>query len=352
VARRQLNLAGAGLVTGLAAWTAVNRVLVRRVSQGDDPVGWPDLNLPEDVRGHTFTMSDGWVLRGVERGPKDGRPVLLLHGLTLGAAVWPYQLARLADEGFRVIALDLRGHGLSGGRAEGPAPPPSGSAPTEVGADADLTLDRMAVDVSEVMSALELENVTLVGHSMGGMIALRLLGSDPVLAAGGGPVRRLLLAATAANITRRRGFPGLADAVAVAQPLVSSASGLAARLPGPTLPAHDLAFLLARITFGPDSSARQVSFTGQLTSSVPVRVSAALLAEILRFDAEDVLASIRIPTTVVVGNHDLMTPETQAEYMARHIAGAELVVLKGCGHMLMLERPDDLNALIAGGARP
>jgi pimeloyl-ACP methyl ester carboxylesterase len=352
VARRQLNLVGAGLVTGLAAWTAVNRVLVRRVSKGDDSVGWHDLNLPDDVRGHTFTMSDGWVLRGVERGPKDGRPVLLLHGITLGAAVWPYQLTGLADEGFRVIALDLRGHGFSGGRAAVPAPEPSESAPTEGPGDAGLTLDRMAADVSEVMSAMDLEDVTVVGHSMGGMIALRLLGSDPVMAAGGGRVRRLLLAATAANATRGRGFPGLADAVAVAQPLVSSASGLAARLPGPTLPAHDLAFLLARITFGPESSARQVAFTGQLTSSVPVRISAALLLEILRFDAEDVLASIRLPTTVVVGDHDLVTPMTQAEYLARHIAGAELVVLKGCGHMLMLERPDDLNALIAAGARP
>jgi pimeloyl-ACP methyl ester carboxylesterase len=267
-------------------------------------------------------------------------------------AIWPYQLTDLADRGFRVIALDLRGHGLSGGRAEGPAPQPDGPTPSEEPGDAGLTLDRMAADVSEVISAMGLEEVTLVGHSMGGMIALRLLGDDPALAAGDGPVRRLVLAATAANATRQRGFPGLAGVVAAAQPLVSSASGVAARLPGPTLPAHDLAFLLARVTFGPESSARQVAFTGQLASSVPVRVSAGLLLEILRFDAAGSLASIRIPTTVVVGDHDLMTPVTQAEFLARHIAGAELVVLEGCGHMLMLERPDDLNALIAAGVHP
>lgn len=45
---------------------------------------------------------------------------------------------------------------------------------------------------------------------------------------------------------------------------------------------------------------------------------------------------------MVVGDHDLMTPVAQAEYLAGHIAGADLEVLSGCGHMVMLERPDRL----------
>ena len=331
--RRRLKpagLAGAALVAGLAGWTAVNRAAVRRITRAPDPVDPGELKLPADVSERTLTLSDGWVVRVVERGPKDGPPVVLLHGITLGAAVWPYQLSALGDAGLRVVALDMRGHAGSGAGTGAPL----------------MTLDRMAADVAEVMDALDLEGVTLVGHSMGGMVALRLLGAEPTLAAGRGRLAGLVLAGTTAHATRGRGFPGLSDLVAAAQPLLSSASGLAARLPGPTLPASDLAFLLARVTFGDDSSPRQVAFTGKLTSEVPVRVSAGLMLEIVRFDAEDVLPGIRLPTTVVVGDHDLMTPPPQAEYLATHIAGAELVVLEGCGHMLMLERPDDLNRVI------
>ena len=335
------GLAGAAVLTALAGWTAVNRAAVRRIARRPDPVDPRDLQLPADIVEHTLTLSDGWVVRVVERGPKDGPPVLLLHGITLGAAVWPYQLARLPHAGLRVIALDMRGHGLSGGAVAG----------EETGTgDGPPTMERMATDVAEVMDQLDLEGVTLVGHSMGGMVALLLLGSDPELATGAGRIRSLVLAATSANASRHRGVPGLGDVMAAAQPLLSSASGLAARLPGPTLPANDLAFLLARITFGDHSSPQQVAFTGKLTSEVPVRVSAGLMLEILRFDAESVLPGIRLPTTVVVGDRDMMTPLPHAEYLTEHIPGAELVVLAGCGHMLMLERPDELDRVIAARA--
>lgn len=337
------GLAGAGVVAALAGWTAVNRATVRRFTRAPDHVRPGDLRMPADVTERTLEMSDGWDVRVLERGPLDGPPVLLLHGITLGAAVWPYQFAALPDAGLRVIAPDLRGHGLSGGAVAG----------EETGTGAPLvTLDRMAADVAELMERLDLARVTVVGHSMGGMVALRLLGSDPALAAGEGRVSGLVLAGTTAHATRGRGVPGLAEAIALAQPIVSSASGLAARLPGPTLPANDLAFLLARITFGQESSPRKVAFTGKLTSEVPVRVSAGLMLEIVRFDETGLLPSIRLPTTVVVGGHDLMTPRAQAEYLAAHIGGAELVVLPGCGHMLMLERPADLNRVILGRAAP
>jgi pimeloyl-ACP methyl ester carboxylesterase len=344
VAPRRLSLAGlagAGVVTGLAAWTALNRAAVRRISRRPDPVDPSDLQMPTDLVEHTLTMSDGWVIRAVERGPKDGVPVVLLHGITLAAAVWPYQLSALADAGLRVIAVDLRGHGQSGGAADPEEGPPPVSS---------MTLERTAADVAEVLDQLDLTGVVLVGHSMGGMVTLKLLGADRALAAGDRRVAGLVLVATTANATRRRGFPGLSDLVAAAQPVLSSASGLAARLPGPTLPAHDLAFLLARVTFGDDSSSKQVSFTGHLTSDVPVRVSAELLLEIIRFNAEDILPWIHLPTTVVVGDHDVMTPQRQAEFLAAHIPRAELAVFTGCGHMVMLERPDELNRLIQARA--
>lgn len=334
------GLAGAGLISGIAGATAINRALVHRMSGRPDPVQPDELLLPDGLVEHTLTMSDGWVVAAVESGPKDGVPVVLLHGITLGAGVWPYQLSGLAAAGLRAISLDLRGHGHSnagGEGGEGPAPA--------------MTLDRMAADVAEALDQLDLAEVTLVGHSMGGMVTLKLLGADSDLAAGRGRVAALVLAGTTANATRRRGFPGLSDAMALAAPLITSASGLAARLPGPTLPANDVAFMLARVTFGEHPSPQQIAFTGNMTSQVPVRVSAGLLLEILRFKEEDVLGTIRLPTTVVVGDHDLMTPPPQSEFLAAHIDGAELIVLVGCGHMLMLERPEELNKAILARAR-
>ena len=332
-----VGLVGAGVVTAIGGWTALNRAAVGRFSRTPDLSDPAGLTMPPDLVEHGLTMSDGWGLRVLERGPCDGPPVLLLHGITLAAAVWPYQLSALGDAGLRVVALDMRGHGGSGGAVDG----------GRTGTGAPLfTLDRMAEDVAEVMEALDLRRVTVVGHSMGGMVALRLLGADPGLAAGAGRVRSLVLAGTTAHAAKGRGVPGLSEAVALAQPLVTSASGLAARLPGPTLPAHDLAYLAARITFGQVPSPRHVAFTGKLTSEVPVRVSAGLMLEIVRFDADDVLAGIRLPTTVVVGEQDLITPPPQAERLAKGIAGAKLVVLARCGHMLMLERPAELNRLI------
>jgi pimeloyl-ACP methyl ester carboxylesterase len=78
-------------------------------------------------------------------------------------------------------------------------------------------------------------------------------------------------------------------------------------------------------------------------------VSAQLLLEIVRFDEEDTLGSIRLPTTVIVGDHDLMTPVAQARAMVAAIPGARLLLLPGCGHMVMLERRREVDEALAGG---
>ncbi|HMC39217.1 MAG TPA: alpha/beta fold hydrolase, partial [Acidimicrobiales bacterium] len=114
----QTGRAGAAAVAGVAAWTALNRAAVRRYSRRPDPVDPRDLSMPADRREHTLTMSDGWDIHVVETGPEGGPVVLLLHGITLAAAVWPYQLSALAGAGLRVVAPDMRGHGLSGGAAD------------------------------------------------------------------------------------------------------------------------------------------------------------------------------------------------------------------------------------------
>jgi pimeloyl-ACP methyl ester carboxylesterase len=330
VAARKLKRAGiAGL--GVAGGLAVQHAVVRHLQKAPEVAPLAELETPDGVRAHFVPVSDGGSIFVIEHGPRRGTPaVLLLHGITLSSAVWAYQLRDLAEAGYRAAALDFRGHGRS-----------------RVGTD-ELTIDRLAADVVEVMAALDMEKVVLAGHSMGGMVALRLLARDPSAAAGAGRIQALVLAATSASPVRRRGVPLARAVVAVAAPLLIRTAAVTARLPGRTLPAHDLAFLLARITFGADASPGQVSFTGELTSEVAARVSAQLLLEILRFDEEQSLGSIHLPTSVIVGDHDLMTPPSHARGMAERIPGAQLLILEGAGHMVMLERRHQVDEVLLG----
>jgi len=351
------GLAGAAVASGVAAVGLASMAAARRLRRMPETVAAAELEIPTDATEHFIQVSDGARIRVLERGEAMGGqpPIVLLHGITLGAAIWPYQLRALAGAGHRVVAVDLRGHGRSTDAGEmnlGESSTDSGELnrgePARVPTSWPLTLDRLAADVQEVTAALAVEGAVLVGHSMGGMVALQMMRRDPDLARGKGRVAALALVSSAAHPADRRGFEAV---LAAARPLVSSGMGLVARLPGPTLPAVDAVYALARVTFGDQPSPRQVFFTGAMTGAVPVRVSGELLADIFGFDARDLLASIRLPTTIIVGDHDVMTPPAQSEALAAGIAGAELIILRGCGHMVMLERPADLDEAITALAK-
>jgi len=258
-------------------------------------------------------------------GEPAGPAVVLLHGVTLGAAIWAYQLAALRAAGLRVVALDQRGHGTS-----------------TIG-DAGLSLDRLAADVTEVCDRLGVADAVLVGHSMGGMVALRLLAGG---GSGAARVRGLALVATSASPVLGSGLPGASAVHGGARRLSAPGRRLSSWVPGAALPRHDLGFVLARITFGSSPSARHIALTQQVTAAVPARVAAELVLEIARFDETAALERVAVPTTVVVGTADVLTPLHHAEAMAAAIPGAELVVLDGCGHMVMLERHEQLDAIV------
>lgn len=316
-----LVLAGAG-VAGLTGGIVAERAMIRAQRRRPDPDAGVDTGLRPDVIGRTLTMSDGGRLRVVEQGT--GPAMVLVHGFTLAAAIWHFQLPALAAAGYRVVAYDQRGHGASTAGREG------------------LTLDRLAADLGQVLDALDLDRAVVVGHSMGGMVALRHLAADPQAAAGHGRVGGLALVATSANPVVGSGVPGARAVIAAARPLLARAGWATSRLPGPSLGGGDLSFLLARATFGDQPSTSQVTLTRDITAAVPAKVAAELLTEIVRFDEFATLARLDLPTTVVVGTNDLMTPVRHAQAMAECIPGADLVVLEGCGHMVMLERPREL----------
>lgn len=325
------GIGAAGAATaGLAARSLVRRALPPIEDRA--PGG-----LPAGVLQHRLVMDDGVALRVLEADPANAPaapstastkpPVVLLHGITLGADIWRRQLSDLAAAGHRVVAYDLRGHG---------------------GSDAaNLTFERLVADLAEVLSQLDLRQVVLVGHSMGGMIAIKALAGDRETATGRGRVAALGLVATSASPVSGSGVPGARVVARALQPVLARTAWLTRRLPGPTLPKADLGYLLARINFGEDPAPAEVALIQQLVTGVRAHVTGELIVEILRFDDLAALHGVELPAAVVVGTRDVVTPVRHGRALAEAIGGAELTILEGCGHMVMNERPTELAAAIS-----
>ena len=248
-----------------------------------------------------------------EHGAGD-RPLVLVHGFTGFRQDFAGQLAALAEQG-RVLAPDLRGHGESG-RGVGAA----------AYGFAELTADLLGF-----LAALGVERCDLLGHSMGGMIALR--------AALGAPQRiaSLVLMDTAPGPL---GFVDRAQLALAAR--VGREAGMAA-----------LAEILrARAKDDADRSAADRRMeeewgaerfwtwrTARVAAMDPAAYEALGLALLEQEDLTPRLGEIRCPTTVLVGelDHEFRAP---SEALARGIGGAELRVLAGAGHQPQHEAAD------------
>jgi pimeloyl-ACP methyl ester carboxylesterase len=320
-----------GLALGAAAaagWAAQHRAVARR-QPSDEEVAAEELALPEHLH-HSIEVDDGGRIHAIERG--HGPPLVLLHGFMLDASAWVHQLHDLSER-HRVIAVDMRGHGQSTLGAAG-----FNAAPGADAALADLSapgVRRMAADVETVLGALDVERCTLVGHSMGGMVALQL--------ANGGSTddfrRRVsgmaLVSTTAGPFTH---LPGMGGMSRVAGPVSARAVHIADRWGVRTVASDDVRWWLTRLAFGADASAAQVRFVERLHMATPARTLGELLPSIAVFDLSRFLSTIDLPVLVVVGSHDRLTPPRHALRTADALPRAQLVELPRCGHMPMLER--------------
>ena len=242
----------------------------------------------------------GETVRYESRGTL-GPALLLVHGSGGNAAVWRPQIDALGDIA-RVIALDLPGHGGSAGSF--------------------ATIEEAVDVVRGFVEALGLAKVVIGGHSMGGAIAQGFALAAPERTAG------VVLVGTGARL---RVLPKIIQTLEHDHPagvhfLVSLA--VAASAPDP----------LKRTVF-------------EETVRAPARSLIADFRACDRFDVMSRLGEIRAPTLVVTGIEDQLTPRKYAEYLAKHIAGAQLVLVPGAGHYVQLERPDDVSAAMRGFLR-
>jgi pimeloyl-ACP methyl ester carboxylesterase len=242
---------------------------------------------------------DGAELAVEVRG--EGSAVLLVHGFPFDRTMWRHQLAGLSR--WKRIAPDLRGAGES-------------SPGTEA-----YSMTRYADDVVAVLDALGVRQAVVCGLSMGGYVLFELLRRYP------DRLRAAVLCDTrpqAVSVEARRNRDGLATLARERGP-----EAVAERLlPGLLAPATlaDQPEVMAQCR----EMARRWSVDG---------IVGALGAMRERADSTPVLGTIRVPTLVVVGAEDRVTPPAVAEAMAQAIPGARCAVIPGAGHVAPLEQP-------------
>jgi pimeloyl-ACP methyl ester carboxylesterase len=313
--------AGVATVAGVAGWALQHRAVSRSSATAEEMTA-EGLTLPDDLRHHFVDVEDGGRIHVVERG--QGSPLVLLHGIMLSSALWVHQLRDLADH-HRVIAIDLRGHGQS--------LPGSGGFGVEL----------LASDVRAVLETLGIEHAVVVGHSMGGMVALQLAVNLPL------EERRRRIAGIVLTSTTAGPFatlPGWAGVVRATGPLTARALLLGERFGAKALPSRDLRWWVTRLGFGADAPAVQVRFVEAMHRGTPSRTLAGLIPSLATFDLSARLGSLDVPILVVVGSHDHLTAPKLARRMAGALPEASLVELPRCGHMPMLERRHEFSRLV------
>lgn len=252
-----------------------------------------------------------------------GELIVLMAGLGHGAAYYEKTMPLLSGLG-RTVAIDPRGVGRSTSKTE------------------SYSVEAWAADVVELMDHLGATRAHLVGSSLGACVALQATVDYPgrvsslVVVAGFSELDRSL----ELNFRMRIGIIeklGLGDVLAahiamwtLGRDFINTEEGRAAveRLFASVRrnsPERYLAFIRAILAFGRLEPGQQ----GQpkLTAR---------------------LGEIRVPTCVIVGGQDILTPVSQSEQIARRIAGAELHVVPGCGHITFTERPEETAAIIRG----
>lgn len=225
-----------------------------------------------------------------------GKPsLLLLHGAGGTHRHWGEQLQAL--RGATVLALDLPGHGRSTGRGR-------------------QTIGEYANLVAEFMAPFE--SPIIVGHSMGGAIALEL----------------------ALRYRDRLGGLVLVGTGARLRVMPTFLEGLREEF-------ESTVDLIWRYAYGPSASEEMIRLGQEEMLAIGPEVLRGDLLACDRFDVMDRLDEIRLPTLVICGEEDRMTPLKYSRFLVDHIPGARLVTIPEAGHMVMLEKPQETTEAIA-----
>ena len=238
-----------------------------------------------------------------------GPAVLMLHGIGGGHLSFAPQVETLASSGYQAVAWDMPGYGHS--------------APIE-----PYTFKGLAASCIALIESLKCGDVTLVGHSMGGMVAQEVVARRPEL------VSKLVLAGTSPSFGKpdgdwQRGF--IAERTAPLDAGLTMAELAAQLVPAMTGPAAL-----------PEGLKLAMHCMGLVNPSTYRRALEALVT----FDRRANLPNIAVPTLLIAGEHDRNAPPAVMKKMAGSVPGSTYIELAGVGHLQNLEAPDDFDGLV------
>lgn len=252
--------------------------------------------------GHLNVMDDG---------PRDGLPVVFLHGFPFSHAMWAPQTA-MAARRFRTVVYDIRGHGLS-----------------DIG-EGQYTIDGHVDDLFAILDHLGIEKTAAVGLSMGGYILLRALEREQHRFFGAVLCDTRSEADT--DDAKRKRFEAIKAVRANGSPAFAEG--------------------FVRAVFAEESFVRNpetVAAIKKIIERTPaLSIAGSLLALASRTDTTGFLPRIAIPTLILVGAKDVTTPPAASEAMHGKIPGSELAIIPDAAHMSNLENPEAFNAKLFG----
>lgn len=279
--------------------------MIRR--EGGGELAGTEAPAPRIVRRAVHLGGRGISYLAAESAEASDQTILLIHGSGVSARSWIGQLDGLG-RALRVLAIDLPGHGES---------VPVGRASIEGYADV----------VSEFLGHATTGPVILAGHSLGGAVAVALAARRP------GAVRGLILVSSCAMLPPSDGVAGT----------------LISYLPGPL---RKIAFfaMAKKVLFAPGAPTQAIRVgMGELHACRQETILGDLAAA-RAMDVTDAARRLEVPTLILCGSRDRLTPPALSAQLNALIRESRLRVIEGAGHMVLLEAPDRVNQEILGFA--
>ncbi len=332
MSKKRAAIVTASVAAGAIAAGAAGRVLVRR-RRTNLLDGVPVFDPPPEVLEPVVSF-DGTEIT-VRAAGETALPVLLFtHGFSLDMSVWHEQWVDLADD-FRCVLMDHRSHGSSGRAAGG-----------------DLSVRAMGRDIAAVLDAAAPDRpAVVVGHSMGAMAILALAEQRPELF--GPRIAGVVLIGAASSDLLRGAMGSVTELLRPRLGTFATAAKRVDRLRRAVLASPaDLSGVVTRVSqFGPEASPHLVDHVVSLAERASSEVWTDGLSGLMEMDLRHALPRVRVPSLVVVGEHDRVTPPATAVELVGGLPDARLVVVEHAGHMAPLERPAEVNHEIRVFAR-
>lgn len=329
LARWLAGAAGLGAVGTIAGISAA-RSMARRAGI-EDPYANENFETLDGDRSYVVTTPDGVPLAVREVGPTDAPlTAVFAHGFCLRMGAFHFQRMRLSDEwgsDVRMIFYDQRGHGRSG------------EAPPET-----YTITQLGTDLETVLQVIAPRGpIVVVGHSMGGMTVLsharqyphhygdRIVGAALISSAAEGVAKSPL-----GEILNNPALEAARFAARSAPKLVHRGRNATRSLIGPILRAASYADV--------NVSPSIVAFSEKMMLETPIPTMIEFLHALEVHDETAALRTLaNIPTLIVCGDHDLVTPDEYSRKMSHALRQSEMIIVSRSGHLVLLSKPEPIN---------